>query len=285
MEAWNVYIQVLAAHYPHRTPALLAYQNIICSASTRFPPRCWLRYDQRFRASAAADKTLRWDHKLNDLWLECFTQPSPSQQQQTSTTPSTSSKLTNRRPCTYCGNFYHYPDNCPVKPFRPTHATPGHIASTPTERQTAQPSLTPSTNPTPPQHSNTQPLPHHCRDFNNGRIHHHVTLKSEARADLQRWQDFLPDWPGTSLLLESHWSFAPDMELFTDASDIGHGGFWAGRWFSATWTIKLYTIIVACTTWGPHWKHKRILFHCDNAAVVSIWQRGSCKSTELMALV
>ena len=45
MEAWNVYIQVLVQHFPARAHALLAYQRIICEASIRFTPRCWLRYD------------------------------------------------------------------------------------------------------------------------------------------------------------------------------------------------------------------------------------------------
>ena len=56
-----------------------------------------------------------------------------------------------------------------------------------------------------------------------GIIHHHVTLNSEARADLNWWRKFLPDWSGTSLFLESEWSQAPDMELYTDASNIGSG--------------------------------------------------------------
>ena len=51
MEAWNVYIHVLV---PYQLGALLAYQRIICDASVRFAPRCWLRYDQRFRASHSA---------------------------------------------------------------------------------------------------------------------------------------------------------------------------------------------------------------------------------------
>ena len=48
MEAWNLYVQVLVAAFPDRAPVLLAYQAIICGASSRFPPRLWLRYDQRF---------------------------------------------------------------------------------------------------------------------------------------------------------------------------------------------------------------------------------------------
>ena len=128
-----------------------------------------------------------------------------------------------------------------------------------------------------------------------GPIHHHVTLNSEARADLSWWKQFLPDWPGSSLLLESHWSLAPDMELYTDASNRGYGAFWAGKWLSTTWPPaqqglsiawrELYAIVVACSTWGKHWKRKRILFHCDNAAVVDVWRKGSCKCPKLMILV
>ena len=122
MEAWNVYTQVVVKHSLARALPLLAYQRIISDASARFPPRCWLRYDQRFRASAAADKSLPWDCKLNDLWLECFTQShlqSPTQPTAPPQPASAGGKT--RRPCTYCGNLYHYPDNCPSKPFCSFH--------------------------------------------------------------------------------------------------------------------------------------------------------------------
>ena len=128
-----------------------------------------------------------------------------------------------------------------------------------------------------------------------GPLHHHVTLNHEARADLRWWLRFLPPWSGTSLFLESHWSPAPDMELYTDASNLGYGAYWAGKWFNNTWTTpqahhtiawkELFAILVACSTWGALWARKRIVFHCDNAAVVAIWQRGSCRCPHLMALV
>ena len=176
MEAWNVFIHVLVAHSPARALPLLAYQRIICDASLRFSPRCWLRYDQRFRATAAADKTLRWDCKHNDLWLECFTQPLPqSSPQQPASHQQATAGGKPRRPCTYCGGLYHYPENCPSNPFRrprqPTSASspsfsrsalaaPYAAASTSTNSSTTQPQL--DSNP------NNQPLPHYCRDFNRG---------------------------------------------------------------------------------------------------------------------
>ena len=51
-------------------------------------------------------------------------------------------------------------------------------------------------------------------------------------------------------------------------------------------TIKeLYAIVMSCTTWGDVLRKKRILFHCDNLAVVHIIQNGVCKNSDLMTLV
>ena len=153
MEAWNLYVQVLVAAYPQRAPTLLAYQAIICGVSSRFAPRLCLRCDQRFHASAAADSTLRWNARNNELWLECFTQASLA--------PTAPANKPARHPCTYCGSLYHYPDNCPSHPFRarkrltPPASKPVQSAPTP-----APPSSTPTASPQ-PQHTN-QPLPHPC---------------------------------------------------------------------------------------------------------------------------
>ena len=115
LEAWNTYISVLVAHYPARVLELLAHQRIICDASSRFPTDCWLWYDSSFRACAAADRSLRWDSKHHDLWLECFTRhassPRPAPVHVTAGKPA-------RRPCTYCGDLYHFPHSCPHNPFR-----------------------------------------------------------------------------------------------------------------------------------------------------------------------
>ena len=81
----------------------------------------------------------------------------------------------------------------------------------------------------------------------------------------------------------------------SDASDLGYGGYWAGRWFSLPWPPHLrrysitwremYAVLVACSTWGVFWQRKRILFHCDKEAVVTVWEKWSCKCPHIMALV
>ena len=76
------------------------------------------------------------------------------------------------------------------------------------------------------------------------------------------------------------------MHLFTDASGSdGWGAYWSGHWLQAHWTPtqksmditwkELYAIVIAVHMWGPSWQWQKILFHCDNQAVVDIWKEGS----------
>ena len=63
------------------------------------------------------------------------------------------------------------------------------------------------------------------------RLHHHVHLSAEARADLDWWARFLPTWNGRAMFLEPQWSDADSLNLFTDASGAhGFGAFFEGSW-------------------------------------------------------
>ena len=65
------------------------------------------------------------------------------------------------------------------------------------------------------------------------KLHHHLALTHKAKLDLKWWLEFLPQWSGKSLILESHWTTNTSMKLFTDASGKdGWGAYWAGRWIS-----------------------------------------------------
>ena len=86
------------------------------------------------------------------------------------------------------------------------------------------------------------------------------------------------------------------MDLYTDASGRhGWGAYWSGKWIQAQWSPEhmnnditwkeLYAITAAVNTWGHLWKRKKVLFHYDNQSVCAIWQKGSTKQPEIMALV
>ena len=61
--------------------------------------------------------------------------------------------------------------------------------------------------------------------------HHHIRISQEAQRDIIWLQDFLPTWSGSSLILNTHRTISPSMNLYTDASGSeGWGAFWSDRW-------------------------------------------------------
>ena len=80
--------------------------------------------------------------------------------------------------------------------------------------------------------------------------------------------------------------------MFTDASSIGVGGYFQGKWFSKPIEFsgniafdELFAIYVAICAWGVNLQNTQILVFCDNEAVGEIWKSGSCKNQSIMALV
>ena len=66
-------------------------------------------------------------------------------------------------------------------------------------------------------------------------LHLDITLNSETRADLRWWLDFLSSWKGSYVLIEPNWTH---FDLSTDASFIGYGAHWQGRYFFGSWSHK-----------------------------------------------
>ena len=125
--------------------------------------------------------------------------------------------------------------------------------------------------------------------------HHHVTMNREARRDIAWWLRFLPSWNGRAIIPDPHWTKSPDLELFTDASgSLGYGIFYMGHWLanpqppelrdrSIQWQ-ELYSIALACLLWEHLYSGKKLLFHCDNQALVDIWASGTSRDTLIMHL-
>ena len=112
------------------------------------------------------------------------------------------------------------------------------------------------------------------------RIHHHIRLTKEVRLDMYWWVNFLPQWSGTSCILETKWTTTISMNLYTDASGtLGWGAYWSGRWLQAHWSLndckkdivwkELFAIAAAVNSWGHYWRRKKVLFHCDSLSVIS----------------
>ncbi len=133
------------------------------------------------------------------------------------------------------------------------------------------------------------------------KLYYQVNLSQECKADMAMWKTLCDSWNGISLFIEDTFTSAEQMDLFTDASGtIGYGGYYRGSWFFGSWNElepaldasalsiafkELYAIIVAAIIWGKHWQRKRIVFFCDNQAVVDIISKGRSHCTNIMKLM
>ena len=62
-----------------------------------------------------------------------------------------------------------------------------------------------------------------------GKLHHHIQITSDARADLPWWARFLPTWNGVAMFLDPGWISADTLNLFTNASGtLGSGAYFNG---------------------------------------------------------
>ena len=127
------------------------------------------------------------------------------------------------------------------------------------------------------------------------KLHHHIHLNPEARADLRWWNSFLPSWNGTSMFIAPEWKDADSFQLYTDASgSFGFGAYLDGAWFRGDWQPhqqlpkrstqwqELFAIMAAALTWGHLLAGHHIRFHCDNLPIVQAWTNQSSRHPGIM---
>ena len=127
------------------------------------------------------------------------------------------------------------------------------------------------------------------------KLHHHVNLNMEAKADIDWWCQFLPSWSKSTFIPESFAISSSDLLLFTDASLNGFGAIYQNSWIQGSFAgsalehsidfKELFAIVAAVMTWGTAWAGKRIIFYTDNKPITCIWQSGSTPARDIMMLV
>ena len=125
--------------------------------------------------------------------------------------------------------------------------------------------------------------------------HYYRRLNKEARSDIQAWLIFVESFNGKCLCLSDRWETSEQLNLNTDASNIGFGGLFRKHWFAIKWptdwlkyhiTIREFLpIIVAIQLWGNALSNKYVTFFTDNSGVVHIINKQSYKDPTIMKLV
>jgi hypothetical protein len=124
-------------------------------------------------------------------------------------------------------------------------------------------------------------------------------LDASARADIDWWIQFAPDYNGTSFLIDDTPVSAWDLHLtfYSDASGKACAAAWEDDWFHYDFTTQdnnvltvichkeLFAIVMLCRTWGHRLKGKTILVHCDNMASVDDITSGTSSDPIMMSLL
>lgn len=130
-------------------------------------------------------------------------------------------------------------------------------------------------------------------------LHHHVKLTHECRLDMQMWSMFLKQWNGVSFFLDHHETEGTTMQFYTDATPIGFGGYFNGKWFCGKFEenmipeeckasmalFELYPIVMSAVLWGHEWCRKRIIVKCDNESACEIINKGRSRIPFIMKFV
>ena len=128
------------------------------------------------------------------------------------------------------------------------------------------------------------------------RPHHLIRLTRAVKEDLKVWFSFLSDFNGRSFFLDDTWYNSSKLSLYTDASgSLGFGAVFGNQWCYGTWPsdwvhrhiafLEFYPIVLSVCLWGQEMQNRRILFFTDNAALVSVINKQSCRDKSLMFFV
>ena len=128
--------------------------------------------------------------------------------------------------------------------------------------------------------------------------HHRIRVSYAMVEDLEVWKSFLDQYNGVQMMADM-W-VGQVLDLYTDASgEIGFGAYFDGHWSYGEWpewlknkhyklliTFKeLFPIVLSLILWGHEWKNQKVIFHCDNQAVVCSINKQSTKEKSSMHLL
>ena len=106
---------------------------------------------------------------------------------------------------------------------------------------------------------------------------------------------FLKNFNGKTIIRELPVNDSLTLHMYSDASKLGFGATFGSEWIQSTWPenwkvlnialLELFPIYVMINMFGMKLTNSKILFHCDNIAVVSIVNNQTSKDKLIMKLV
>lgn len=123
----------------------------------------------------------------------------------------------------------------------------------------------------------------------------HITLNSEARADLAAWRLFLDYFNGTHIFPDACWSTSAKIALHTAASPDGFAAILGTDWFRGAWpqcwmsypqSIRdLYPFVSALRLWAPRLTNKKIVLRAPSQSVAHALNNSTSRLPAMMLLL
>ncbi len=123
----------------------------------------------------------------------------------------------------------------------------------------------------------------------------HIKLTAGAIQDLRLWLSFLANYNGVTIITQSPITESNAITLYTDASKLGYGATYGSYWLQGRWTpeqtqlniavLELYPIFLVVSQFAQKLAGARLLFHCDNEAIVQVINKQTCRDKSIMKLL
>ncbi|KAL9964369.1 hypothetical protein ACROYT_G028000 [Oculina patagonica] len=126
---------------------------------------------------------------------------------------------------------------------------------------------------------------------------HHIRLGNRFLKDLNWWLLFLRDCNGKSMFYDEQWLTSYCLHLYTDACTRSFGAMFGDSWLCDTFDNvgipksrsitfkKLFAITMAITVWATALTSQKIIFHCDDKAVVNVLTSDTSKCRHIVSLI
>ena len=125
--------------------------------------------------------------------------------------------------------------------------------------------------------------------------HFYIRITEQVFEDLQTWQSFLNNFNGKSFIRELHTATSQTLHFYSDASKQGFGGTYGNHWIQGEWPadwrlynitiLELYPIFLLIQVFRAKLTNSRIIFHCDNKAIVEIINKQTSKCARTMKII
>ena len=125
--------------------------------------------------------------------------------------------------------------------------------------------------------------------------YHYIKINEYIKKDLTMWKTFLDNYNGIAFIHHKPSINSNDTHLFTDSSKTGFGATYDKDFLCGTFPeywqaqsielLELYPIFLLVQIFKERLSHKRVLFHCDNEAVVQIINKQSSRVDKIMTLL